>query len=129
MEGPILVTQRELIEWIQVTKQNNAAVAELMQALMKGNGKPAIVAHLQTIDTAIDSDNKQTIAERMTAIEGAVEITSPKTIAYRVDKLEGYSRLVTGVLGVIGLKTLLDAIEWVGQALTHGQGLPIPGVK
>jgi hypothetical protein len=38
----IYISQRELIEWIELSKQNSESIKELLETL-KGNGKPGLV--------------------------------------------------------------------------------------
>ncbi len=42
MSSEIVITQRELIEWIQLSKHNSEDIASLMKVL-RGNGTPGLV--------------------------------------------------------------------------------------
>ncbi len=47
-ETGIYISQRELVEWIELTKQNNDNISELLETL-KGNGKPGLVREVDEL--------------------------------------------------------------------------------
>ncbi len=47
-EPGIYISQRELVEWIELTKQNNADIRELVETL-KGNSRPGLVREVDLI--------------------------------------------------------------------------------